>query len=103
MLILPYQKFIPFSHALIIQTTLVIIVFYDVGYYNIDFIIVQGGQKKSLWCDLEEKCLGNSKKTINVVFLSVYLHLLEKLDLYELWKKTLWGSKNPENGLFIAS
>ena len=31
---------------------------------------MQGGPKKSLWCDLEEKCLWNSKIFFDGVFLS---------------------------------
>ena len=38
------------------------------------------GPKKSLWCDLEEKCLRNSKIFFDGVFISIlYLHLLKKL------------------------
>ena len=32
-----------------------------------------GLPKKSLWCDLEEKCLRNSKFFFNGVFLSLYI------------------------------
>ena len=35
-------------------------------------IYIQGGPKKSLWCDLEEKCLWNSKIFFDRVFLSIY-------------------------------
>ena len=45
---------------------------------------IQGVPKKSLWCDLEEKCLGNSNIFFDGVFLSVYSHLLKKLELYKL-------------------
>ena len=65
--------------------------------------IVQGGPKKSLWCDLEEKCLWNSEIFFDGVFLSIYSHLLKKLELSKLNRKKLWGSKNPENGLFQKS
>ena len=34
-----------------------------------------GWSKKSLWCDLEEKCLRNSKIFFDGVFLSIYSHL----------------------------
>ena len=33
---------------------------------------VQGGPKKSVWCDLEEKYLRNSKISFDGVFLSIY-------------------------------
>ena len=52
--------------------------------------------KKSLRCDLEEKCLRNSKIYFDGVFLSIYSRLLKKLE-------KLWGSKNRENGLFQKS
>ena len=42
---------------------------------------------QSLWCDLEEKCLGNSKIFFDGVFLSIYSHLLKKLELSELNRK----------------
>ena len=35
---------------------------------------IQSGQKKSLWCDLEEKCLRNSK-----IFLSIYLYSCQEV------------------------
>jgi hypothetical protein len=50
-------------------------------------IYIQGGPKKSLWCDLEEKCLRNSKIFFDGVFLSIYSHIVKKLEL-----------ENPENG-----
>ena len=56
---------------------------------------IQGGPKKSLRCDLEEKCLGNSKIFFYGVFLSIYSHLLKKLELYKLNSKKGWGFKNP--------
>ena len=37
------------------------------------------------------------------VFLSIYSHLLKKLELSKLCRKKLWDSKNPENGLFKKS
>ena len=49
--------------------------------------------KKCLSCDLDENCLRNSKIFFDGVFLSIYSHILKKL----------WGSKNPENGLFQKS
>jgi hypothetical protein len=55
--------------------------------------IIQSGPKKSLSCDLDENCLRNSKIFFDGVFLSIYSHILKKL----------WGSKNPENGLFQKS
>ena len=60
----------------------------------------QGGPKKSLWCDLEEQCLRNSKIFYDGVFLSIFSHLLKKLELSKLCRKKLLGSKNPENGFF---
>ena len=36
---------------------------------------LQGGSKKSLRCDLEEKCLRNSKIFFDRVFLSIYSYL----------------------------
>ena len=48
---------------------------------------VQGGPKKSLQCDLEEKCLRNSKMFFNGVFLSIHAHLLKKLELSKLYRK----------------
>ena len=47
--------------------------------------------KKSLLCDLEEKCLRNSKIFFDGVFLSIYLHLLKKLELSKLCKKKVTG------------
>ena len=49
--------------------------------------IIQGGPKKSLWYDLEEKCLRNSKIFFDGVFLSIYSHLLKKLELSKLCRK----------------
>ena len=48
---------------------------------------VQGGPKKSLWCDLEEKCVRNSKIFFDGVFLYIYLHHLKKLELSKLCRK----------------
>ena len=50
-------------------------------------ITIQGGPKKSLWCDLEEKCLRNSKIFFDGVFLFIYSHLLKKLELSKLCRK----------------
>ena len=54
-------------------------------------LYIPGGPKKSLWCDLEEKCLGNSKIFFDEVFLSVYSHLLKKLELSKLSRKKVMG------------
>ena len=59
-------------------------------------ICIQGGPKKRLWCDLEEKFLRNSKIFFDGVFLSIYSHLLKNLELSNLIEKKLWGSKNPK-------
>ena len=45
----------------------------------------------------------NSKIFFDGVFLSIYSHFLEKLERSKLCKKKLWGSINPENGLFQKS
>ena len=67
-------------------------------------INLQGGPKESSGCDLEEKCLLNSKIFFDGVFLSIYLHLQEdRASFLSYVEKKLWGSKNPENGLFLAS
>ena len=50
-----------------------------------------GWSKKSLWIDIEEKCLGNSRSFCDRVFIS-YVE-----------KSYGAGSKNPENGLFKKS
>ena len=42
------------------------------NYFRQFLCSIQGGQKKSLWCDLEENCLRNSKICFDGVFLSVY-------------------------------
>ena len=55
------------------------------------YIILQGGPKKSLWCDLEEKCLRNSNMFFDGVFLSIYSHLLKKLELSKLCRKKVIG------------
>ena len=54
-------------------------------------IYIQGGPKKSLWCDLEEKCLGNSKICFEGDFISIYSHLLKKLELFKLCRKNVMG------------
>ena len=46
------------------------------------------------------KVFKNSKIFFDGVFLSIYSHLLKKLELSKLCRKKLRGSKNPENGLF---
>ena len=51
--------------------------------------IIQSGPKKSLWCDLEEKCLWNSKIFFDGVFLSIYSHLQEVRAL-ELFDQESW-------------
>ena len=67
-------------------------------------MLYTGWSKKSLWYDLEEKCLLNSKIFFDGVFLSIYLHLQEdRASFLSYVEKKLWGSKNPENGLFLAS
>ena len=48
---------------------------------NIFKYICTGWSKKSLWCDLEEKCLGNSKIVFDGVFLYTYSHQFKKLKL----------------------
>ena len=50
-----------------------------------------GWSKKSLWCDLEEKCLWNSKIFFDGVFFSIYSHLLKKLELSKLNRKKVIG------------
>ena len=49
--------------------------------------------QKKLWCDLEEKCLRNYKIFFDGVFLSIYSHLLKKLQLSKLYWKKLWALK----------
>ena len=63
--------------------------------YNIHIyqtIYLQCGSKKSLWCDLEEKCLRNSKIFFDGVFPSVYSHLVKKLELSKLCRKKGYGA-----------
>ena len=43
--------------------------------------------KKKSWCDLEKKCLRNSKIYFDGVFLSIYSHLLKTLELSKLRRK----------------
>jgi hypothetical protein len=52
---------------------------------------IQGGPKKSLWCDVEEKCLRNSKIFFDGVFLSIYSHLVKKLKLSKSCRKKVIG------------
>ena len=53
--------------------------------------VIQGGPKKSLWCDLEEKCLWNSKMFSDGVVLYIFSHLLKKLELSKLFRKEIIG------------
>ena len=55
--------------------------------YQYIYYKVQGGPKKSLRIDLEEKCLRNSKIFFDRVFLSIYSHLFKKLELSKLCRK----------------
>ena len=73
------------------------VLFYKLFFYL--SIYIQGGPKKFLWCDLEEKWLRNSKIFFNGVFLYIYSHLLKNLELSKLCRKLL-GSKN---GMFQKS
>ena len=50
-------------------------------------ILIQGGPKIFFWCDIEEKCLKNSKIFFDGVFLSIYSHLLMKLELSKFCRK----------------
>ena len=52
---------------------------------------LQGGPKKSLLCDLEEKCLRKSKIFFDGVFLSIYSHLVKNLELSKLSRKKVMG------------
>ena len=52
---------------------------------------IKSGSKKSLWCDLEEKCLRNSKIFFDGVFLFSFLHLLKKSGLFKLCIKKVMG------------
>ena len=52
---------------------------------------IQGGPKKSLWCDLEENCLWKSKTFFDGVFPSIYSHLLKKLELSKFNRKKVMG------------
>ena len=70
----------------------------NLGKANNLIILYTEWPKKSLWCDLEEKRLRNSKICFDGVFLSIYSHLLNKLELSKLC-----GSKNPEHRLFQKS
>ena len=60
----------------------------NLGHSNIH----TGWSKKSLCCDLEEKCLRNSKMFFDGVFLSIYSHLLKKLELFKLCRKKSYGA-----------
>ena len=57
----------------------------------ITFHWIQGGPKKSLWIDLAEKCLRNTKIFFDGVFLSINSHLFKKLDLSKLHRKKVIG------------
>ena len=52
---------------------------------------IQGGPKKNLLIDLEEKCLRNSKIFVDGVILSIYSHLVKKLELSKLHRKKVMG------------
>ena len=43
------------------------------------------------------------KMFFDKVFLSIYSHLLKKLEIFKLCRKKGWGSKNPKYGLFYTS
>ena len=58
---------------------------------TIFLLIIQGGTKKGLWCIPEEKCLWNSEIFFDGVFLSIYSHLLKKLELSKLFRKKVIG------------
>ena len=47
---------------------------------------------ENLWCDVEEKCLKNSKIFFDGVFLSIYSHLVKKLELSKLHRKKSYGA-----------
>ena len=51
------------------------------------FVHIQSGPKNSLWIDLEEKCLRNSKIFFDGVFLSIYSHRVKKLELSKSRRK----------------
>ena len=53
--------------------------------------ISTGWSKKSLWCDLEGKCLRISKIFFDGVILSIYSHLVKKLELSKLHRKKVMG------------
>jgi hypothetical protein len=68
-----------------IHTLLLHALFYD-NMYN-----MYVGPKKSLWIDLEEKCLRNSKIFFDGVFLSIYSHLFKNLEFSKLYRKKVIG------------
>ena len=45
----------------------------------------------------------NSKIFFDGVFLSIYLHILKKLEFSKLCRKNILDSKNSENGMFQKS
>ena len=79
-------------------------------YMSLAFTEINGyipcGQKKSLWIDLGEKSLRNSKYFLIESF-SLYIHIhiiVKKLELSKLHIEIkVWGSKHPEDGLFKKS
>ena len=62
---------------------------FALSFYSND---IQGVTKKSLWCDVEEKCLRNYKIFFDRVFLSVHSHLLKKFELFKLGRKKSYGA-----------
>ena len=82
-----------FFYKTIEKSYLVLLLFFrlllDIWYLS---MYVQGGPKKSLWCDLEEKCLRKSKIFFYGVFLSIYSHLLKKLVLFNFCRKKSYGT-----------
>ena len=61
-----------------------------IGEFYIDSMYT-GWSKKRLGCDLDEKCLRNSKILFDGVFLFIYSHLLKKLQLFKFCKKkVMW-------------
>ena len=55
------------------------------------YIVYTGWSKKNLLCDLEEKCLRNSKMFFDRVFLSINSDLLKKLELLKFCRKNVIG------------
>ena len=65
-------------------------------YRYLEHIHYTGWSKKSLWFDLEEKCLRSSNIFFDGVFLSIYSHLLKTLELSELCRKSYGALKIPK-------